>query len=142
MLCDEMMTRDVVSLRPTDRVDAVARRMRDENIGFAPVCAEDGRPVGAITDRDIALRVCAEDRRAGRTRVEEIMTRELLTCHAGEDLQRAEELMVARRKTRIVVLDREGRLAGVISLADIAAHDDAARAIRTIRSVVDRELRT
>jgi CBS domain-containing protein len=141
MNCDELMTRDVVSLRPTDRVDAAARRMRDENVGFAPVCAEDGRLVGAITDRDIALRVCAEDRRAGRTHVEEIMTRELLTCQDGDNVQRAEELMVARRKNRILVLDREGRLAGVISLADIAAHDDAARAIRTIQRIVNRELR-
>jgi len=99
MNCDELMTRDVVSLRPTDRVDA------------------------------------------GRTHVEEIMTRELLTCHAGDNVQRAEELMVARRKNRILVLDSEGRLAGVISLADIAAHDDAARAIQTIQRIANRELR-
>jgi CBS domain-containing protein len=141
MLCNEIMTRDVISLRPTDRVDAAARRMRDENIGFAPICDDDGRPVGAITDRDIALRICAEDRRAGRTHVEEIMTRELLTCRAGDDIQRAEALMVARRKNRIVVLDRDGRLAGVVSLADLAARDDAQRALDTIRRVGERELR-
>ncbi len=141
MRCDELMTREVVSLHPSDRIDAAARRMRDENVGFAPVCAEDGRPVGALTDRDIALRVCAEDRRAGRTHVEEVMTRELLTCRAGDDLERAEELMGTRRKTRILVLDDDGRLAGVLSLADLAVHADAARAVETIRSVVARELR-
>lgn len=142
MRCDEIMTCDVVSLRPTDRVDAAARRMRDENVGFAPVCNEDGRPIGAITDRDIALRVCAQDRRPGRTHVDEVMTRELLTCDATDDLERAEELMAARRKSRIVLLDGEGRIAGVVSLADIAAHEDAARVVQTIRSVVERELRT
>ena len=142
MRCEEIMTRDVVILRPTDRVDAAARRMRDENVGFAPVCDGDARPVGAITDRDIALRVCAEDRRAGRTHVEEIMTRELLTCGADDDVERAEALMVARRKSRIVVLDGGGRLAGVVSLADLAARDDARRALDTIRRVGARELRT
>ncbi|GAO01391.1 CBS domain-containing protein [Anaeromyxobacter sp. PSR-1] len=142
MTCDELMTRDVLSVRPLERVDAVARRMRDENLGFAPVCTDDGRPVGAVTDRDIALRVCAEDRRAGRTHVEEIMTRELLTCRAEDDVRSAEERMEGRRKHRILVLDREGRLAGVISLADLAAREDAARAMQTIRRVVERERRT
>jgi CBS domain-containing protein len=142
MRCDELMTRDVVTLRPTDRVDAAARRMRDENVGFAPICDDDGRPVGALTDRDIALRICAEDRRAGRTHVEEIMTRELLTCGADDEVERAEALLAARRKSRIVVLDGEGRLAGVVSLADLAARDDAQRALDTIRRVGARELRT
>ena len=142
MLCDELMTREVISLRPGDRVDAAARRMRDENVGFAPVCGDDGRPLGAVTDRDIALRVCADDRRAGRTHVEEIMTRELLTCRAGDDVDRAEELMAARRKTRILVLDDEGRVVGVVSLSDVAAYADAARALVTIRRVLARELRT
>src|SRR5512139_674873 len=104
MRCDEVMTRDVIRLRPLDRVDAAARRMRDENVGFAPVCDDEGRPVGAITDRDIALRVCAEDRRAGRTHVEEVMTRGVLLCGAGDELARAEALMAQRRKARIVVV--------------------------------------
>ena len=141
MRCEEVMTRDVVVLRPKDRVDSAARRMREENVGFAPVCEEDGRPIGALTDRDIALRVCADDRRAGRTHVEEIMTRELLTCAATDDVERAEQLMAGRRKNRIVVLERDGRLAGVISLADLAARDEPKRAIETIRSVAHRELR-
>ncbi len=141
MRCAEIMTRDVVSLRPGDKVDSAARRMRDEDVGFAPVCADDGRPVGAVTDRDIAVRVCAQDRRAGRTHVEEIMTREVLTCRATDDVERAEALMQARHKARIIVVEPDGRVAGVMSLADIAERDDDARAVRTIRGVLARELR-
>jgi len=141
MRCDQIMTREVVSLRPGDRVDSAARRMRDEDVGFAPVCADDGKPVGAVTDRDIALRICAEDRRAGRTHVSEIMTREVLTCRAADEVERAEALMTARHRTRIILVEPDGRLAGVMSLADIAEHEDDARAVRTIRGVLSRELR-
>ena len=140
MRCDEIMTRDVVSLRPMDRVDAAARRMGEENVGFAPVCDDDGRPMGAITDRDLALRVCAHDRRAGRTHVQEVMTRELLTCRETDDLERAETLMADHHKNRIIVVDGGGRVAGVISLADIVEHDREDRAIRTLRRVLEREL--
>lgn len=140
MRCDDIMTRDVVSLRPLDRVDAAARKMGEKNVGFAPVCDEDGTPVGAITDRDMALRVCAHDRRAGRTHVEEVMTRELLTCHAADEIERAESLMAGRRKNRIIVVDEGGHLTGVISLADIVEHDSERRAIWTLRKVLEREV--
>lgn len=141
MLCNEIMSRDVVSLRPGERVDSAARRMRDRNIGFAPVCRDDGRPVGAVTDRDMAMRICAQDRRAGRTHVDDIMTRELLTCRATDDVERAEELMAERHKSRIIVLDPEGRVAGVMSLADIAEYEEDARAMRMIRRILEREVR-
>jgi CBS domain-containing protein len=142
MLCRDIMSREVVSFREMDRVDAAARRMRDDNIGFAPVCDDDGRPVGAITDRDIALRVCAHDRRAGRTHVREVMTRELLTCRATDDLEQAEDLMGSRRKNRVIILDDEGRLTGIVSLADVVERDTEDRAIQTIRRVLEREVRT
>ncbi len=140
MRCDEIMTRDVVWLRPTDRVDAAARRMGEENVGFAPVCEDDGRPVGAITDRDLALRVCGHDRRAGRTHVEEVMTREVLTCRASDDLERAEALMADRHKNRIIVVDARGKTVGVISVADLVARGADGRAIATLRRVLEREL--
>lgn len=141
MRCSEIMTRDIVSLRPSDRVDSAARRMRDQNVGFAPVCGDDGRPVGAVTDRDIAIRICAQDRRAGRTHVDDIMTRELLTCRGTDDLERAEALMAERHKNRIMVVDSDGRLTGVMSIADVAEHEDDARAMRTIQRVLEREVR-
>ncbi len=78
--------------------------------------------MGAVTDRDSALRICTEDRSAGRTHVSEIMRREVLTCRATGELERAEALMAARHKTRIILVEPNGRLAGVMSLADIAEH--------------------
>lgn len=142
MRTSEIMTRDVVSLRPDDRIDSAARRMRDRNVGFAPVCSNDGRPVGAITDRDIALRVCAQDRRAGRTHVEDVMTRELLTCSGSDDVERAEALLAERHKNRIIVVDSDGRLAGIVSLADLAQYEDSARIVRVLRRILEREVRS
>ena len=141
MLCKEIMTSDVVSFRPLDRIDGAARRMRDENIGFAPVCEEDGKPVGAITDRDIALRVCAQDRRAGRTHVDDIMTRDLITCRMTDEVERAAHLMADHHRNRIIVLDRRGRLAGVISIADVIERGPESEALRTLRTILNRELR-
>lgn len=142
MRCRDLMTRDVVTVREDDRVDAATRRMRDANVGFVPVCDEEGRPTGTLTDRDVAIRVCAHDRRSGRTHVGEVMTRELLTCREEDDVARAAELMAGRHKSRIVVVDERGAVAGVLSLADLVRReDDEARTLRTMRRVLEREVR-
>lgn len=57
MRCDEVMQTDLKSLAPTEIAKAAAIRMRDENIGFLPVCTSEGRVLGTLTDRDIAIRV-------------------------------------------------------------------------------------
>jgi CBS domain-containing protein len=140
MLCEDLMKCEVETFREHDRVDAIARRMREVNIGFAPICDGDGRPVGTLTDRDIALRVCAEDRRASETRAGDVMTREVIACRETDDVARAEEAMALHRKSRIMVLNEHGHLTGVISLSDVVEEeDDDVRAADTVRHVVDRE---
>jgi CBS domain-containing protein len=119
MRCDEVMTREVEVLSFTDPVVDAARKMRELDVGFLPVVASDGAAVGTLTDRDIALRVVAEERSL-ETRVEEVMTAKVITCRPQDDLRRAEELMRANQVSRVVVLEDDGRIAGVISLADIA----------------------
>lgn len=142
MLCLDLMKSEIETFRETDTVQTVARRMRELNIGFAPVCSPDGRPVGTITDRDIALRVCADDRRAGTTLAGEIMTREAVTCRETDHVDEAEARMARHRKARIMVVDDEGRLVGIISLSDVVDEEDDARAAETMRMVNDREART
>jgi CBS domain-containing protein len=141
MLCLDLMKTEIETFREGDSVQDVARRMREVNIGFAPVCGADGRPLGTLTDRDIALRVCAEDRRASATRAGEVMTREAITCHESDPIEEAEHLMARHRKSRIMVVDDAGRLVGVISLSDVVDEEDDDRAAETMRIISEREVR-
>ncbi len=105
--------------REGEPVRRCAAMMRDEEIGFVPVCNAAGEPVGAITDRDLAIRVLADGLSADEP-VDRFMTRGVVACRVGDDLKDAEQLMRERQKSRIMVCDERGQLQGVISLADIA----------------------
>ena len=140
MLCQDVMKSEVETFRESDPVIDVARRMREVNIGFVPICDRDGHPVGVLTDRDLALRVCGEDRRASETRAGAVMTRETITCRDSDPLEAAEQLMARYRKSRMMIVDEEGRLVGVISLSDIVEEEDDRHAAETMRQVSEREL--
>lgn len=105
--------------REGESVRKCAAMMRDEEIGFAPICNANGEPVGAITDRDLAIRVLADGLSADEP-VDRFMTRDVVACKLGDDLRDAERLMRDHQKSRIMVCDDAGQLQGVISLADIA----------------------
>ena len=124
--------------RPDDTARACARLMKEENIGFIPICDEAGVPVGTLTDRDLAIRVLA-DGRSPDSQLGSFMTREVVSCRIGDDLRDAERLMREHRKSRIMVCDEQGRLQGVISLSDIAETEDEEIAGRTLREVASRE---
>lgn len=141
MRCEEIMKRDVVCARESDTVQSAAQRMRDENIGFLPVCDDDDRVLGTITDRDICIRVDAEGKSADECLVSDVMTREVVSCRPHDDIAEAERLMGQHHKSRIVVCDEEGRIQGVISLSDIAERDSLRRAAATLREVASREAR-
>jgi predicted transcriptional regulator/uncharacterized protein (DUF2267 family) len=123
---------------PADTVQAAAQRMGDDNIGFLPVCDASGKVVGALTDRDIAVRVVAKALPA-TTRVAEVMTVEVVACRPDEDVQQAEAQMRRAQKSRIMCTDAQGRLVGVISLSDIARNEPDDRAAGTLRAVSMRE---
>ena len=140
MRCEEIMKKDVESVSPQDTVQTAAKRMRDENIGFLPVCDQSKKVQGTITDRDLTIRVLGEARPA-TTPVKDVMTREVVAIRPQDDLRKAEELMSKNHKSRIMCVDDGGRLVGVISLSDIAQREDASRAAQTMRAVSERETR-
>lgn len=138
MRCEEVMKSSVEYLGPEEPVELAAVRMRDCNIGFLPICDASGRVLGAITDRDIAIRLVAEGR-PGSLPVRDIMSREVVSCRPEDDLRTAEQIMAKKQKSRMLCVDEQGRLVGVISLSDIAQRDSGAQAWRTLRQVSERE---
>ncbi len=118
MLCEELMEREVEWASPGDTVLDAARKMREFDVGFLPVCEADGRVIGVITDRDIALRVVAQDLSAS-TNVSNAMTKDVVYCNPTDEVGLAEKRMGERQISRIVCLGDDRELLGVISLSDI-----------------------
>jgi len=139
MRCQEIMKRKILCFDVTASAMEIARRMKELKFGFAPICGRDGRPIGAVTDRDIALRVCAEDRKASKAHAGELMSHETVTVRDTDLVSRAEELMAEHHKSRIMVVDDHGRLVGVISLSDLALLETDARFASTARRISERE---
>ena len=116
----EVMTRGVEVIRPEDTLQEAARKMKSIDVGPLPVC--DGeRLVGMITDRDIIVRATAEGRDPKTTPVKEAMTPGIVYVFEDQDLDEAAQLMKERQLRRLVVLDRNKKLVGILSLGDIAA---------------------
>ncbi len=140
MRCQDIMKSEVECFRAHDPITKIARCMKDVNIGFVPIVDDDGHPIGVITDRDIALRVCAEDKLASQTLARDVMTRETVSCQPSDDLTQAEELMRRHQKSRLMIVNEQGRLVGVLSLSDVVEEETDWNAAETLRKVADREV--
>jgi CBS domain-containing protein len=127
-----------VTVSPDTDLATAAKKMRDENVGFLPVCDESKKVVGTLTDRDLAIRVVAGSL-TSQVPVRDVMTREAVTCRADDDLKTAQTVMGERKKSRIICVDEKGDLCGVISLSDLGKYDQSSRTARTMRKVTSRE---
>jgi len=119
----DVMTRGAEVVSPDATIQEAAQKMKDFDIGPLPVCA-DGRLVGMITDRDITVRSTAEGEDPWTGHVRDAMTRDLVYCREDQDVAEAAQLMQQRQVRRLVVLDRDHRLVGVVSLGDVAGRAD------------------
>ena len=120
--CSELMTKNPVCCLPESTAADAARLMKRENIGPIPVIENERtrKLVGIVTDRDLALKIVAEGRDPTSTKVEAVMTREVVTCRAEDDLQKALNAMSEHQLRRIPVVDNDNRILGIISQADVA----------------------
>jgi CBS domain-containing protein len=121
----ETMTRQVDVIDPNSAVAVAARRMRDDNVGALPV-GENDRLIGMITDRDIVIRVVAENRLGSGATVRDVMSEHVYYCFEDDDLEQAAKLMAEHQVRRLPVLNRNKLLVGIIALADLARTGDSA----------------
>ena len=117
----DVMTKNPVCATPNDVVADVARLMRDNDIGPVPIV--DGaskKLVGIVTDRDLALKVVAEGRDPSSTKVRDVMTKDVVTCRADDEVEDTLQAMSKNQLRRILVVDDSDTLVGIIAQADIA----------------------
>jgi CBS domain-containing protein len=114
----DYMTTDPVALQATDSVEAAAEAMRQHDIGNVLVLERD-RIMGILTDRDIAVRVVAEHREPGETRLADVCSRELTTLSPDDTIEDAIAVMQNKAIRRLPVVDG-GRPVGVVALGDLA----------------------
>jgi CBS domain-containing protein len=138
MRCEQIMKSDISCVSSKDNLQTAARKMRDDNIGFLPVCDDGKKAIGTVTDRDIVIRAVADDRSPSTTRVADVMTRQVVACRPSDDIAEAQRLMSQHHKSRMLCIDDGGTLVGVISLSDIAQNQADAGA-QTFRDVTSRE---
>ena len=132
----EAMTRGVECVRPETPLAEAARKMREMDVGPLPVCGDNDRLVGMLTDRDVTVRATAEGSDPAGTRVRDVMTPEVIYCFDDQDVAEAARLMKERQVRRLVVLNRDKRLVGIVSLGDLAVETgDEVLAGNTIEAV-------
>jgi len=141
MQVNEIMTRDVWSCRPDDSLEHAAQLMWDHDCGCLPVCEGNGhrRVVGVITDRDICMGALFQGKPLRELSVGQSMAKQPLACQAQHSLEQAEHAMRNARVRRLPVIDDQGTLVGILSLADIAREATAEQSLSS-RKVTEVEV--
>lgn len=135
MKVKELMTKEVEVIHPDDSLKDAARKMRVRDIGFLPVCDGD-RLVGAVTDRDLVLRSVAEGIDPNTSIGRDLVTSPIVYCYDDDDVEEAAKLMEQHQIRRIVAVSRKDkRLAGVVSLGDIATNGTKKTSAEVLQSV-------
>jgi len=119
MKVKDMMHKGAEFVAPNAKLQAIAKKMRDHDIGAIPVC-EDGRPIGMVTDRDIAIRGLADGKDISALEARDVMTRDVIFCRDTEDAEDALRIMENNKVRRLPVLDDAEKLVGMVSLGDIS----------------------
>jgi len=129
------MTPNVCCVRPSDSLTSAAAVMRDHDIGSVPVCGDDNKLAGFLTDRDITIRAIAKGRDPNHTRVQDAMSPSLIYVYDDQDVGESARVMKEHQVRRLPVLSREKRLMGIVSLGDVAIETDSDTSGSTLRKI-------
>ena len=120
MKVKDAMTRGAECVGPDASLQEAARKMKDLDVGPLPVCGDNNKLVGLLTDRDIVVRAVAEGKDPRTAKVREAMTEGVCYCFEEDDVADAARLMKEKQIRRLVVFDRNKHAVGMVSLGDIA----------------------
>lgn len=123
MKIKDVMTINPIYLFPNTTTNEAAAMMRSLDVGFFPV-GDGERLLGVVTDRDLALRVCGRSRIPCCTTVEQVMTPEVIYVYEDQQIERALKILCDSGLRRLIVLDRDKKMTGIVSSADLARIND------------------
>ena len=130
----EVMTGGTECIGENDTVADAAKRLRELDVGSMPICGEDDRLKGMVTDRDIVVEVLAAGKDPSSVRAGELGGEEVVTIGADDSISEALSTMADKKVRRLPVIDGHD-LVGMVSVADLASaaeDDDLGRVIETI----------
>ncbi|WP_368497131.1 CBS domain-containing protein [Herbiconiux sp. A18JL235] len=130
----DIMTPDPQCAGIGQTIGEAATLMRDLDVGALPICGDDGKLAGMITDRDIVVKVVAVGRDPGSVKVSELADGEPVTVGADDDVREALRVMQEYQVRRLPVIDGH-ELVGIISQADVALSLSAAETGETVEEI-------
>ncbi len=135
----DVMTKQVIRVGAEEPVEVAARTLTHYNIGMLPVYGGDGAICGVVTDRDLVTRCMASGKSGGSTKVRDVMSSRVIAAAPDMEVGVAAHLMGREQVRRLPVMEN-GRLCGMVSLADLAGNEnhciDAADALAEITANV------
>lgn len=130
----QIMTEGADCVLAADNLVEVSRRLRDLHVGALPVCGEDSRLQGVITDRDIVVRCVAEGGDPRTQSAQTLCVDDPVTVGAGEEIEEVLRTMAEHGLRRLPVID-DGRLVGMVTQVDVATHLSAPEVADLLRLV-------
>jgi CBS domain-containing protein len=131
----EIMTTNVECVSPETSAMDLAQKMKTLDVGFLGVCEKD-RLVGTLTDRDIVIRGIASGRDIKTFTAGDIMTHDVFWCFEDDDVKDVAQKMSDKEVRRMIILNRDKRLVGVVSLGDISRVEEE-KSGKTLREIAE-----
>ena len=120
MQVKDVMTSGVECISPDTTLREAAQKMKEFDVGLLPICGENDRLAGMITDRDITVRAVADGLDPSMAQAHDVMTPKVIYCYEDQEVSDAAHMMEQNQIRRLVVLNRDKRLTGILSLGDLA----------------------
>jgi len=148
MKVKDVMTPSAKAIWLTESLADAAQLMWENDCGVLPIIKDGRKVIGMITDRDICMAVAMRDKNPSAVSVEEVMTGQVYSVSAEDDIDRALEAMEEHRIRRLPVLNDEGELEGILSMNDVilkAKEDDDdgidyRNVVKTYQTICERPL--
>jgi len=135
MKVSEIMTTNVECISPDAGMTEIANRMKILDVGFLAICEND-RLIGTITDRDIVIRGIASGKNLDTLKARGIMSDDVFWCYEDDAIKDVAGKMREKNVRRMVILTRDKRLAGVVSIGDISKVEEKESG-KTLRDITE-----